>query len=485
MLKSIDANKICIRRSHEMFYLIQFLIALILLQCFVSNATGNSADSPTKELNSNLISEYNYEIIWDKSGKLVGWGGFDIKWIDFQQGIICTNENGGSRYRNKKVCLRNRDWEKISDWYDYISQFHEGLACYQQNNSWGYINSKGEVVIPARFHGAGTFSDGLASVTFLDKGGHNFGYYMMYINKSGKIAFPSKFCNALTFEDGIAGVRLYLEDKYESDDDSGYIDTKGYFVFKNNQFRQQKYGILSCYDGMVALQNQKGEIGFANLKGEIIFQPQFSSYIDIFCEGVALVEYNGFPCLIDNNGKIIKKVEYTRIGFFSEGLAPAELLQKDKNGNILARKVERQGFHSEGMPQDEIHDLQAYPGRRIQVWFIDRRYDPKIPKSFEDAQEFTNGLAAVKIDGKWGFIDKTGQIVIKPEYDWVEYGFDGQYALVIKNKEFINIDRQGNHILKIPEGFYPKSPIIFNRQILSFYPSILQEKLLYIKSKAE
>lgn len=189
------------------------------------------------------------------------------------------------------------------------------------------------------------------------------------------------------------------------------------------------------------------------------------------------MEYKGFPCLIDNTGKIIKKVEYLRIGSFEEGLAPSVLLKKDKNGNIIPI--------SEFLNYDQLHDLQAYPGRILEVWFIDRRYDLKIPRSFEDAQDFANGLAAVKIDGKWGFIDKTGLIIIKPEYDWVEYDFHSQYALVLKNGEFMNIDRQGNCILKITEGFYPESPLIFNRQILSFYPTIIQEKLLSVKCKID
>lgn len=266
-----------------MFYFIHFLIVVTLLQCFVSNATQNSTDNSTKELNGKFISEYNYKIVWDKSGKLVGCANFAIQWIDFQQGIICTDENGGSRYRNKKVCLRNSDWEKISDWYDDISRFSEGLAGFRKDKLWGYINLKGEVVIPAQFHGAGGFSNGLAQVTFLDKGGYNFGYYMMYINKSGKIAFPLKFCNSSCFADGIAGVRLYDKDKGESEDESGYINTQGSFIIRKNQFRQQGYEIRSCYNGMVEIRNKKGEIGFANLKGEIVFPPQFTSYIEIFC----------------------------------------------------------------------------------------------------------------------------------------------------------------------------------------------------------
>ena len=35
-----------------------------------------------------------------------------------------------------------------------------------------------------------------------------------------------------------------------------------------------------------------------------------------------------------------------------------------------------------------------------------------IKPQFEDARFFSEGLASVKIEGRWGYIDKTGQYVI-------------------------------------------------------------------------
>lgn len=46
-----------------------------------------------------------------------------------------------------------------------------------------------------------------------------------------------------------------------------------------------------------------------------------------------------------------------------------------------------------------------------------------IPSQFEDARPFYEGLAGVKIDGCWGFIDKTGSIVIPCVYDNISSSF--------------------------------------------------------------
>ena len=47
-----------------------------------------------------------------------------------------------------------------------------------------------------------------------------------------------------------------------------------------------------------------------------------------------------------------------------------------------------------------------------------------ISPQFEEAEDFSEGLASVKVggeDGKWGFIDKTGKMVINPQFDEVRY----------------------------------------------------------------
>ena len=48
-----------------------------------------------------------------------------------------------------------------------------------------------------------------------------------------------------------------------------------------------------------------------------------------------------------------------------------------------------------------------------------------IPLQFELARPFSEGLAAVKQDGKWGFIDQTGKVMISPQYDYVLNFQDG------------------------------------------------------------
>ena len=53
---------------------------------------------------------------------------------------------------------------------------------------------------------------------------------------------------------------------------------------------------------------------------------------------------------------------------------------------------------------------------------------------YEDARQFIGDRAAVRLNGKWGFIDPTGATAIPLQYDWCssfgEYGFDKSVAMV-------------------------------------------------------
>ncbi|MDJ0515966.1 MAG: WG repeat-containing protein [Trichodesmium sp. MO_231.B1] len=65
------------------------------------------------------------------------------------------------------------------------------------------------------------------------------------------------------------------------------------------------------------------------------------------------------------------------------------------------------------------------------------------PYSFDNANyssSFSEGLAAVKKDGKWGYIDKTGKIVIPYQFDDA-YGFQQGLAKVIVNEQEYLIDQ--------------------------------------------
>jgi len=66
---------------------------------------------------------------------------------------------------------------------------------------------------------------------------------------------------------------------------------------------------------------------------------------------------------------------------------------------------------------------------------------------FIDAKGFSEGYAAVKIDEKYGYIDKAGKVVIKPQFDEAKLFKEGFAAIAIDDKYGL-IDKKGNMILE-------------------------------------
>ena len=76
--------------------------------------------------------------------------------------------------------------------------------------------------------------------------------------------------------------------------------------------------------------------------------------------------------------------------------------------------------------------------------------EERIPKRFEVAMPFSDGLAAVRIDGRYGYIDAAGRVVIAPRYE-AAGPFAGDYAEVWIDGRSGAIDRTGR--LVVPAQF--------------------------------
>ena len=82
--------------------------------------------------------------------------------------------------------------------------------------------------------------------------------------------------------------------------------------------------------------------------------------------------------------------------------------------------------------------------------FIDKTGTIVITAIYDDADFFQEGLVRVKTNGKWGYVDNTGVMVIPAIYDEVESFFDGM-AIVRIDGQYGFIDKTGN--LAIPAKY--------------------------------
>ncbi|WP_168123651.1 WG repeat-containing protein [Paenibacillus sp. HB172176] len=81
--------------------------------------------------------------------------------------------------------------------------------------------------------------------------------------------------------------------------------------------------------------------------------------------------------------------------------------------------------------------------------FIDKNGKVHIPAQYESATNFYEGLSGVSVNGKWGFIDRQGQMVIQPQYDDIAIRIRDGMIQVMKNDKWGYIDKTGKEVIAL------------------------------------
>ena len=80
--------------------------------------------------------------------------------------------------------------------------------------------------------------------------------------------------------------------------------------------------------------------------------------------------------------------------------------------------------------------------------FIDKSGKEVVPIQYDNVCDFTEGLAGVKLKGKWGFIDKSGKEVVPPKYVDVDYFHEGLAKVGLKGKWGF-VDKSGKEVVPL------------------------------------
>lgn len=306
------------------------------------------------------------------------------------------------------------------------------LLPFSTNGKSGYINMQGGIVIEPTYEYTGFFTDGLAPV----KEHESFGY----IDKNNKMIISPKYSFASEFSYGYASVSTGDPGAYLW----GFIDKKGYEIVKP-QFVHAEDFTPEGYAFVILYKDQEYVNAMVNTEGEIILLEDYE-IISSFSDGYATIKKEGKYGFIDTEFNIVIQPTYTSVGSFSEGYAFAEDSKGryiiDKNGDIVKKAEHIFGPFSQGLAVVKIDDKFGYMDKEGKL-FIEPKYDR--------AFRFYNGLARVQLkteDGyKWGFIDTKGNVIIEPIYDDAEdFVRDVIRAKINKERKYYIIDKNGKII---------------------------------------
>ncbi|KFC24099.1 WG repeat-containing protein [Chryseobacterium sp. FH1] len=90
----------------------------------------------------------------------------------------------------------------------------------------------------------------------------------------------------------------------------------------------------------------------------------------------------------------------------------------------------------------------AYAKIGRKEFFITKR-NLRLEGDFDEVKIFSFGLAGVRKNKKWGFIDEKGKLIIQPIYDEVQYFTTNGLCSVVKNGKSGFIDKTGKEIIPV------------------------------------
>lgn len=86
-------------------------------------------------------------------------------------------------------------------------------------------------------------------------------------------------------------------------------------------------------------------------------------------------------------------------------------------------------------------DLKRFEGENGKYGFVDKTGKVIVPATYDIAFDFSEGLGQVKLNDKCGFIDRTGKIIIPIEYDTC-YDFKEGLAPVKLNRKWGYVEKK-------------------------------------------
>ena len=379
--------------------------------------------------------------------------------------IEFTNEYGAYE-DNVYKCEKNGKWGLVSSTngtllpceYNSLSNKGNGIWRTFKNGKYGYVQlnrlSSITTLIPCIYESLGDYSsDSYIHATLKGKKG--------MIDGQNKIIIPfeySKVGNPCHTSNGNSIVWVEKDGKLGIYNDDGKelqpcdID-KAYILTEYNSI-ELSYTDCPSTDYIYIVRN-----GLTGLISGSTFEtiiPCMYEHLSPIKSNKAFYKVNGKWGIIDTSNKTIQLAIYDNVEIdgstLSEQKMPSMAFQSNmyvlNNGKVGMLKANGEDFipvkyDSLGMYSDNM--LVAKVGDKY--GFLNEEGKESVPFVYSQAHNYSEGLAAVvNENGKYLFIDKSGNVTIKPkEYDRVDNFQNGTCKVYRKDKVW-EIDREGKKV---------------------------------------
>ena len=407
---------------------------------------------------------------------------------------------------NSKKGLIDLYGNKLTDAiYDDIKSLESrpGRLLVKKDNKYGVLDSLGNVVVEVKYNavksdGYSTAEDGYSKTGYIISERTDNGIIYGYSDYEGNILIEPKYESLARVNKKADDVYLIVMERGKK----GVIKNKKQLI-KNN-FQSVSYSEIAD----IFVVEKVGKYGFYSLEGDEILKPTYPNYV--VSKEYITVEENDKTVMYDFFGNVVKTNNYASVSEVegtSYFIAKSEdgyysIISKDVNVNdkyifmeyafgdyfIFTNEENKTGvlhvwegvvieptytviLKIEGMnaleARDESNALHLYDSKLEEVFVLENavvqkvndnytviysdtemKYINKDGKVVENTEVYPdNKLYSIQKDGKWGFVNNSGEIIVPCKYDLVtelnSYGFagvkqDGKWGVIDeKGKELV------------------------------------------------
>lgn len=248
-----------------------------------------------------------------------------------------------------------------------------------------------------------------------------------YVNRYGKRRIGSRYNEAGPFnQDGFAPIVDKEEEAY-------FVDIEGDKVMATND-SYNKFAIL--IDEMMVAQKPNGKYTYLDQEFNVLFGDY--DYASSMKEGVAAVLSGDKWTLINKDGDKLSNTTYldVKLDENDNAYCNERLFVKIDNGKYIMIDSKGKQIGKLEFEDSKLFTDESFAAVKIdEKWcFVNKDGQLISEKKYDDARSFSNELAAVKIDDEWGFVDENEEIKIEAQFSDAK-DFTARGSCFVKEKD--------------------------------------------------
>lgn len=373
----------------------------------VNEQTGEYKTSVMNEKNERLFTDYErVEVLENFDSKQNIW---------YENNVLRVYKNG--KYGLIDLdgnTLLNCDYDEITT----LKSVKENFVV-KKNDKVGLVNSKGQEIIKTEYKDIKTLKEGYKNEYIIVDENGNSGV----ISTSGTIIVEP----------------AYKEIKYLGNTEiyAVMLDNVWTLIKKNGEVLNNTYNYISAKGENVVVEKD-GKYGIITTKGEEKIAPTYEN-LEYAFSVFYVAKQEGKTGVINIENEVIVPFEYTNMYYLEEkGILVGDLTDTETVvfDNNLATKLKGIFVFEEEYIKARIDGQNKYYNYRFEeksnrdlltkntlfvsekngkYGFVNVSGDVVVDYIYDDAKEQNEaGYSAVKKDGKWGCIDKAGKLVLEP-----------------------------------------------------------------------